>query len=293
MRTGLLIGLSSSILAGSRRCLVVGFVGSNPQRAISYNNNNNNKNSTMSGSSHIALKPLRHVSKSLLPDWFLPERTRVLTDNVETPKDACSCVVYWMQRDVRTVDNWALLLASHLARTHSLPLRVVYALPPPPPDARVADTDLPPTLVDMPMPARYGHFWLGGLQLVSEELAAKNIPLHVVLLQPNDAQRGVGEAVTRLVVDQLRAAAVICDFQPLRPFREWTELQAAPLFQQSAVPLWQVDAHNIVPVWVASDKRQVGARTLRPRIHKVDSRVSARVSRGSGQCGRDFALPQV
>ncbi|MEW5317947.1 MAG: hypothetical protein WDW38_009204 [Sanguina aurantia] len=30
----------------------------------------------------------------------------------------------------------------------------------------------------------------------------------------------------------------------------------------------EVDAHNVVPVWVASDKREVGARTLRPKIHR-------------------------
>jgi deoxyribodipyrimidine photo-lyase len=35
-----------------------------------------------------------------------------------------------------------------------------------------------------------------------------------------------------------------------------------------SVPFHEVDAHNVVPVWVASDKKEVGARTLRPKIHK-------------------------
>lgn len=35
-----------------------------------------------------------------------------------------------------------------------------------------------------------------------------------------------------------------------------------------SVPFHEVDAHNVVPVWVASAKREVGARTLRPKIHK-------------------------
>ena len=30
----------------------------------------------------------------------------------------------------------------------------------------------------------------------------------------------------------------------------------------------EVDAHNVVPVWEASDKRETGARTIRPKIHK-------------------------
>lgn len=30
----------------------------------------------------------------------------------------------------------------------------------------------------------------------------------------------------------------------------------------------QVDAHNIVPAWVASDKEEFAARTIRPKIHR-------------------------
>jgi deoxyribodipyrimidine photo-lyase len=31
--------------------------------------------------------------------------------------------------------------------------------------------------------------------------------------------------------------------------------------------LIQVDAHNVVPVWVASDRLEYAARTIRPKIH--------------------------
>ena len=34
-------------------------------------------------------------------------------------------------------------------------------------------------------------------------------------------------------------------------------------------PLLKVDAHNIVPVWVASDKQEYAARTIRSKIHKL------------------------
>lgn len=34
------------------------------------------------------------------------------------------------------------------------------------------------------------------------------------------------------------------------------------------VPMHEVDAHNIVPTWIASDKREYGARTIRNKIHK-------------------------
>jgi deoxyribodipyrimidine photo-lyase len=37
----------------------------------------------------------------------------------------------------------------------------------------------------------------------------------------------------------------------------------------SEVSCFTVDTHNIVPVWVASDKREVGAYTMRPKLHKL------------------------
>jgi hypothetical protein len=33
-----------------------------------------------------------------------------------------------------------------------------------------------------------------------------------------------------------------------------------------SIPVVEVDAHNVVPVWIASDKREYGARTIRRKI---------------------------
>lgn len=62
------------------------------------------------------------------------------------------------------------------------------------------------------------------------------------------------------------AGLLVTDYSPLRLARQWKDAVAGGL--PAGVPLHEVDAHNVVPVWVASDKREVGARTLRPRIHK-------------------------
>ena len=35
------------------------------------------------------------------------------------------------------------------------------------------------------------------------------------------------------------------------------------------VSIHEVDAHNIVPTWVASDKLEYGARTIRSKINKL------------------------
>jgi deoxyribodipyrimidine photo-lyase len=215
-----------------------------------------------------------HAPASLLPNWMLAERTFALTPQLlEQPKTKVgkqlpgSSVVYWMQRDVRTVDNWALLWAAYLAASQKVPLHVVYVLPPPPLSSQQGDdNNLPPALADVSMTERHGMFLLGGLECVWKELKEKNIPLHVI--QP-PSHAVVGETVCETLLDKCNAGIVVCDFSPIREFREWKELQAAPILSKASVPFYQVDAHNIVPVWEAAEKRQVGARTLRPKIHKV------------------------
>ncbi len=102
--------------------------------------------------------PIPHVSEDLVPEWMNLERTKVLTTpDVVMPKekgrDNTQCVYYWMQRDMRTADNWALLFAEHLAKERNVPLRVVYVLPPPMPSTSVGDNDLdmPPKVCEMKM----------------------------------------------------------------------------------------------------------------------------------------------
>lgn len=212
-----------------------------------------------------------HAPKSMVPDWFNPERSRLLTPNAVEPAAKAGpgdCIVYWMQRDVRTVDNWALLFATHQAQKCNVPLRVVYALPPPP-DASAEEEEggMPPLVVDMPMTERHGQFLIDGLKVVEAELASKNVPLDIVY--PTDRSH-VGQCVyDHATTSTARALAVICDFSPLRLPRQWIEDEAAPQFDAKGVPVYSVDAHNIVPVWHASPKREVGARTLRPKINKL------------------------
>lgn len=66
------------------------------------------------------------------------------------------------------------------------------------------------------------------------------------------------------LVSSLGAGLLVTDYSPLRLGRTWREQVTSSL----AVPFHEVDAHNIVPVWVASDKREYGARTIRPKVHK-------------------------
>ena len=219
-----------------------------------------------------AVSDVTHAPKSMCPEWFNVERTRLLTPNAIEPAKKVGLgdyILYWMQREVRTVDNWALLFATYQAQKLQVPLRVVYALPPPP-DASNEDNDkedMPPLVADMPMTERHGTFLINGLKIVEKELASKDVPFTV--LYPKD-RSSVGQCVYEYATSaSSRALAVICDFSPLRLPRTYIEDQAAPLFDANGIAMYSIDAHNVVPVWHASPKREVGARTLRPKINKL------------------------
>ena len=205
-----------------------------------------------------------HAPYSLLPDWMLPERTRLLTTSADL-KASGKCIVYWMQRDVRTVDNWALLFAGDVAQTAKVPLQVVFVLPPAP--LPRSDETLPPTMDEMRITERHGSFLLGGLEKVHSELESVDVPLNILMPASHDA---VGTTVCDFL-DQCQPQLVVCDMNPLRRYRQWMEVQAAPLLNERNTPMIQVDAHNVVPVWHASPKREVGARTLRPKLSKLSS----------------------
>ena len=160
-------------------------------------------------------------------------------------------VVYWMQRDVRTVDNWALLFAGHLAETRGVPLHVFHVLPPPPPKSAAStnskddDHDAAlhlPELAEMRMTERHGKFLLGGLQRVRDELDEKSVALHV--LKPL-SHRLVPSTVETKIIRELDPAVIVCDFTPIRHVREWME---GPTTLDSlsylGVPLWQVQIEH-------------------------------------------------
>jgi deoxyribodipyrimidine photo-lyase len=143
-----------------------------------------------------------------------------------------------MSRDQRIRDNWALLYASELSRGNRRPLAVIFCLVP---KFLGATT------------RQYG-FMLKGLREVERDLSARGIPFFLLNGQP-------GSALPRFV-ERHRVGVLVCDFSPLRIAREWKEAVA----EKIEAPLVEVDAHNIIPAWLVSQKQEYGARTLRPKI---------------------------
>lgn len=171
---------------------------------------------------------------------FNKKRVKILSEAKDIPENAHS-VLYWMSRDQRVQDNWAFLYAQHLALKLDIPLCVCFCLVPKFLDATI----------------RHYHFMLKGLQEVAEECQSLNIHFHLLL--------GEASNVLPEFIKSNHVGGVVTDFCPLRVPRKWvTDVQNK---LPPDVPFCQVDAHNIVPCWVASDKQEYGARTIRRKIH--------------------------
>eukprot|EP00532_Pseudo-nitzschia_australis_P015778 CAMPEP_0168265046 /NCGR_PEP_ID=MMETSP0141_2-20121125/11525_1 /TAXON_ID=44445 /ORGANISM="Pseudo-nitzschia australis, Strain 10249 10 AB" /LENGTH=665 /DNA_ID=CAMNT_0008204479 /DNA_START=441 /DNA_END=2438 /DNA_ORIENTATION=+ len=232
----------------------------------------------------------RSVPSSELPSWMLPQRTRVLTETEIVSEDKKGhndhdCVIYWMQRDVRTTDNWGLLLAQHIAQTKKLPLRVVHVMASPFPmletntktddgDENESKDDTPPPLEFLRTTERHGTFLLGGLECVQGELREKNVPFDIIHYYYDNESEISNENEKPHILEEFlgkhNPSVLVCDTSVLRNPRRWNESPALRFcLDAMGVPLYQVDAHNVVPIWYASPKREVGARTLRSKLHKL------------------------
>lgn len=168
-----------------------------------------------------------------------PERVRDLTP--DRPASAQGPVVYWINRDRRTRDNWALLYAQQQARERGTHVEAVFCLV--------------PTFLDAAL--RQYDFMIKGLEELEQELLALNIPFTLLLGAPPD--------VLVPWIDERRPSLMVTDFEPLRIKKQWLDA----VISATSAPFHQVDAHNVVPCWHASPKQEFGAYTLRPKLKKL------------------------
>jgi deoxyribodipyrimidine photo-lyase len=62
------------------------------------------------------------------------------------------------------------------------------------------------------------------------------------------------------------ASLLVTDFSPLREVRRCKEEICKRV--SDSVTIHEVDTHNVVPTWVASEKLEYSARTIRGKINK-------------------------
>jgi len=149
-------------------------------------------------------------------------------------------VVYWMSRDQRVKDNWALLFAQDIAFAQRMPLVVVFCVVP-----RFFNATI----------RQYG-FMLRGLEELETVLKGKHIPFYLLA--------GFPEQEIPAFIEKYRVGTLVTDFDPLRIKRQWKDSVA----KRIAIPFYEVDAHNIVPCWMASPKQEYRAYIFRPKIRK-------------------------
>jgi len=195
----------------------------------------------------------KNPESRILPNWshvqnFNLKRVRLLSD---VPSQAptnnvnqTATIAYFMQRDNRTADNWALLYAQKLAVKHRCRLMVI---------AHVEYDKK----YDAHATSRYVNFRLGGLKEVQENCEKLNIAFRLL-----DPDRPCSSQMEELTVEYA-IQALVTDFSPLKKFK--TKMVKI-LERQPELPILQVDAHNIVPAWVASNKAEYQPKFLRPKI---------------------------
>ena len=186
--------------------------------------------------------------------------------------DSGGCVVYWMQRSQRAMDNPALDTAVAAANLLGKPVVVFLAPVPFYPNSNL----------------RHLAFLQQGIPDIADGLKCRHIgfvlrhyPEHNLLNFCNEVQ----------------AALVVGDENPLREPELWRRKVARRL----RVPFWTVDGDVIVPTKLMA-KEQYSARTMRPRIQAHLDRflasclnLSARIpwtNGGLGSLPPDFDITQ-
>ncbi|MEO8736516.1 MAG: deoxyribodipyrimidine photo-lyase [Edaphobacter sp.] len=164
-------------------------------------------------------------------------RVTVRREGIAAPQG--ECVVYWMQRAQRGVDNHAIDIAAQAANSLSLPLVVYFA----------AISNFPHANL------RHYAFLNQGLPDIEADLAARNISFVM--------RRSPGESHEQFL-DEVHAALLIGDENPLREPERWRKHLASSI----NIPFWTVDADVVVPSKLI-EKAQYGAYTLRPRLHRL------------------------
>ncbi len=165
----------------------------------------------------------------------MEHRVQKLNDARETRG---SCVIYWMQHARRASWNYALEYAASLAEKARVPLYTFFAVTDGFPSANL----------------RHYAFMLQGLGDTASGLMSRGIGFIMRKADP-------AEGVTKLAVE-LKAGALVTDCGHLAVHREWRRKAAMSI----DIPMYQVETDTVVPAWVASDREEAAAWTLRRKL---------------------------
>ena len=173
------------------------------------------------------------------------ERVQSLNDTPE--RAGARYVLYWMQQAQRARTNHALEYALQSANERGLKLVVGFGLMDDYPEAN----------------RRHYAFMLDGLAEVAGDLRQRRIRFVLRHGSPDRVALDLAED----------AALVVCDRGYLRHQVAWRRTVA----DEAGCRVVQVESDVVVPIEVASDKAEFGARTIRPKIERHRDTFMARL----------------
>jgi deoxyribodipyrimidine photo-lyase len=174
----------------------------------------------------------------------VPEALRKLAENPRIrvrrdgpPAPDAKCVVYWMQRAERALDNPALDIAVEVGNALDLPVLVYFS----------AISNFPHANL------RHYAFLNQGLADIEDDLAQRQIGF-IVRRPPNNSLQAL--------LAEVDAAMVVGDENPCREPERWRRVLAGRL----RIPYWTVDADVVVPSGLF-EKRMYALHIFRPRLY--------------------------
>src|SRR5215469_8278226 len=166
----------------------------------------------------------------------LADDPRVTVRRQGAPLKGGKCVVYWMQRAQRGVDNPAVDLAIKVGNELGMPVVVFFSVISNYPHANL----------------RHYAFLNQGLEDIEEDLAERNVAF-VVRRPPNNS--------LEKLLKEVDAAMLIGDENPCREPERWRKVLAKRL----ELPFWTVDADVVVPSSLFP-KHQYMLHIMRPKL---------------------------
>ena len=148
-------------------------------------------------------------------------------------------VLYWMSRDKRVKDNWALIEAQKFAIEKKVPLIVCFQY-----FGKFKEANI-----------RQYSFLLKGLLELSNDLKLLNINFYLT--------QGTAKHSILKIINDNSVGALFVDYNPIKSYKR----KIFNVVNRINIPVYQVDAHNIIPVWVTSQKKEFAAYTIRKKIH--------------------------
>lgn len=178
---------------------------------------------------------------------------RLTVRNSAAPDPDGSCVVYWMQRAQRAVDNPALTAAIHAGNCLGKPVVVFFQLVP-----RSHHANL-----------RHYQFLVEGLGDIAADLQRRKVGLIVRRYPDHGLLRFCSE---------VRPCLVVADENPLIE----SERAKTSIAEKIVLPFWTVDADVVVPSKLLT-KEHYAARTIRPKIHALLPQFMGKVENPAAQ----------